>query len=163
MTINSASLRTFVVSLFLATASLAALSQEPPLIPRKLFDSAPEHDLLTISPDGKSIAYIAPSDKGVANIWVEDLATHRKRMVSRFTERGVQEFEWTYDSNHLIYHSDENGNEDYHLFSIDLQTGAVRDLTPFAGVRAEQVLQIPSRPDALLVGMNLRDPKLFDM
>ncbi len=153
-----------LVTLVLLTLfCLAAFAQEVPLIPRKVFDSAPEHDLLTISPDGKMVAYLAPSDKGVANIWVEDLATHQKRMVSRFKERGVQEFEWTYDSNHLIYHSDENGNEDYHLFSIDLKTNAVRDLTPFADVRAEQVLQMPARPNELLVGMNLRDRRLFDI
>ena len=143
--------------------SVSSSAQEAPLIPRAVFDSPAEHDLLTISPDGKMLAYTAPSEKGVANLWVEDLATHKKRMVSHFKERGVFEYQWTFDSNHLIYHSDENGNEDYHLFSIDLTSGAVRDLTPFAGIRAEQVLMARSRSNELLVGMNLRDRRLFDM
>lgn len=148
---------------FTLCAAVLASAQEASLIPRAVFDSPAEHDLLTISPDGKLLAYTAPSDKGVANLWVEDLATHKKRMVSHFKERGVFEYQWIFDSNHLIYHSDENGNEDYHLFSIDLTSGAVRDLTPFAGVRAEQVLMARSRPNELLVGMNLRDKRLFDI
>ncbi len=137
-------------------------AQDPPLIPRKVFDAPAEHDLLTVSPDGKMIAYTAPSDKGVNNIWVEDLATHEKRMVTRAT-RGINGYQWTYDNTHLLYQSDENGNEDYHLYSADLKGSAIRDLTPFLGIRSEQVLLAPSQPDEVLVTMNLRDSKVFDV
>jgi len=149
--------------LFAVLASAACLSQEAPLVPRKVFDSASEHDLLTISPDGKTIAYTAPSDKSVANIWVEDLATHQKRMVTRATQRGIYGYQWAYDNAHLLYQSDENGNEDYHVYSVDLKTGAIRDLTPFLGIRAEHILREPSHPDEILVSMNLRDRKVFDV
>jgi dipeptidyl aminopeptidase/acylaminoacyl peptidase len=149
--------------LFAVFVSAACLSQEAPLIPRKVFDSASEHDLLTISPDGKTIAYTAPSDKGVANIWVEDLATHQKRMVTRATQRGIYGYQWAYDNAHLLYQSDENGNEDYHVYSVDLKTGAIRDLTPFLGIRAEHILLEPSHPDEILASMNLRDRKVFDV
>jgi dipeptidyl aminopeptidase/acylaminoacyl peptidase len=147
--------------LVLLHASIFA--QEPPLVPRTVFDAPAEHDLLTVSPDGKSIAYTAPSPGGVANVWVEDLATHKKRMVTRADHRGIGEYRWAYDNNHLLYQSDENGNEDYHLYSVDLTSGAIRDLTPFLGVRAEQIILAPSRPDEVLVSMNPRDPKVFDV
>ena len=147
----------------LCLGAAAVLAQEPPLIPRKVFDSPAEHDLLTISPDGTTIAYTAPSEKNVANIWVEDLATHQKRMVTRAAQRGVNQYRWAYDNRHLLYQSDENGNEDFHLYSVDLKSSAIRDLTPFSGIRAEQVLLAPSHPDELLVSMNLRDPKVFDL
>jgi dipeptidyl aminopeptidase/acylaminoacyl peptidase len=136
--------------------------EDPPLIPRAVLDSAAEHDLLTVSPDGKMIAYTAPSDKGVSNIWVEDLATRQKRMVTR-AQRGINGYQWAYDNAHLLYQSDENGNEDYHLYSVDLKSSAIRDLTPFLGIRSEQILLSPSHPDEVLVGMNLRDPKVFDV
>ena len=151
---------TLLILFFLAANCFA---QELPLIPRKVIDSPAEHDFLTISPDGKTIAYTAPSDKAVANIWVEDLATHQKRMVTRAAQRGLNAYQWAYDNEHLLYQSDENGNEDFHLYSVDLKTGAIRDLTPFLGIRAEQTLLAPSRPDEVLVSMNLRDPKLFDV
>ncbi|HZI55143.1 MAG TPA: S9 family peptidase, partial [Verrucomicrobiae bacterium] len=108
------------------------------MIPRKALDAPPEHDFVTISPDGKMIAYLAPSEKAVANIWVEDLATHQKRMVTRSDHRGIGGYQWAYDSAHLLYQSDENGNEDFHLYSVDLKSNAIRDLTPFLGIHAEQ-------------------------
>ena len=122
-----------------------------------------EHDFLTISPDGKTIAYTAPSEQGVANIWVEDLSTHKKRMVTRAGHRGLNQYQWAYDNTHLLYQSDENGTEDFHLYSVDLNSNAIRDLTPFLGVHAEQTLLAPARPHEVLVSMNLRDSKLFDV
>ena len=145
------------------SGSCFAQNEDPPLIPRKVLDSPAEHDFLTISPDGKSIAYLAPSDKDVANIWAEDLATHQKRMVTRAAHRGIGGYQWAYDSAHLLYQSDENGNEDFHLYSVDLKSGAIRDLTPFLGIRAEHTLLSSSHPEEVLVSMNLRDPKLFDV
>jgi len=154
-----------IISLFILAFSFSAacVAQEIPLIPRKVIDSPSEHDYLTISPDGKTIAYTAPSDKSVANLWVEDLATHQKRMVTKATQRGIGGYRWAYDNAHLLYQSDENGNEDFHLYSVDLKSGAIRDLTPFQGIRAEHTLLASSHPDEVLVGMNLRDPKLFDI
>jgi dipeptidyl aminopeptidase/acylaminoacyl peptidase len=151
-----------VVVLILFMAAASGYTQEPPLIPRKVFDAPAEHDFLTVSPNGKMIAYTAPSDKGVNNIWVEDLGTHQKRMVTRAT-RGINSYQWAYDNNRLLYQSDENGNEDYHLYSVDLTSGAIRDLTPFLGIRSEQILLAPSHPDDILVSMNLRDSKVFDV
>lgn len=150
----------FLILLMVWTSIFA---QEPPLVPRKVFDAPAEHDLLTVSPDGKAIAYTAPSPEGVANVWVEDLATHKKRMVTRAGHRGIGGYQWTHDNNRLLYQSDENGNEDDHLYSVDLTSGAIRDLTPFLGVRAEQTLLMPSHPDEVLVSMNLRDSKVFDV
>src|SRR5438270_1238721 len=149
--------------LILLMVPASSFAQEPPLVPRKVFDAPAEHDLLTVSPDGKAIAYTAPSPEGVANVWVEDLATHKKRMVTRAGHRGIGEYKWAYDNNHLLYQSDENGNEDYHLYSVDLTSGAIRDLTPFLGIRSEQILLAPARPGEVLVSMNLRDSKVFDV
>jgi dipeptidyl aminopeptidase/acylaminoacyl peptidase len=154
--------RAFAI-LILLMVPASSFAQEPPLIPRKVFDAPAEHDVLTVSPDGKLIAYTGPSPEGVANVWVEDLATHKKRMVTRAGHRGIGGYQWAYDNNHLLYQSDENGNEDYHLYSVDLASGAIRDLTPFLGVRAEQTLLMPSHPDEVLVSMNLRDSKVFDV
>ncbi len=152
-----------VILLILLMVAASSFAQEPPLVPRKVFDAVAEHDLLTVSPDGKMIAYTAPSDKGVANIWVEELATRQKRMVTRATQHGIYGYQWAYDNAHLLYQSDENGNEDYHLYSVDLKSNAIRDLTPFLGIRSEQILLASSRPDEVLVGMNLRDSKFFDV
>src|SRR5215813_14802071 len=52
-------------------------NQAAPLIPRNILDAPASHDYVTISPDAKYLAYIAPSENSVANIWIEDLSTHQ--------------------------------------------------------------------------------------
>jgi dipeptidyl aminopeptidase/acylaminoacyl peptidase len=147
----------------LLIACVSAAAQTPELIPRTVLFSNPEHDQVTISPDGKSLGYLAPSEQGVANVWIESVATHEKRMVTRAGHRGVPNYVWSYDSGRILYFSDENGNEDFHVYSADLKSGAVRDLTPFQGIQAQVLLQAPARPQEILIGMNLRDRRLFDM
>jgi dipeptidyl aminopeptidase/acylaminoacyl peptidase len=157
-------LRFFLLtSILVLSGSSRALAQAPDLIPRSILFASPERGGVTVSPDGKWLSYWAPSDTGVANVWIENLATHERKMVTHSEHHGIFNYQWAYDGVHLLYASDENGNEDFHFYSVDLKTGAIRDLTPFLGIRAEQFLLAPARPGEVLVSMNLRDRKIFDI
>lgn len=59
--------------------------------------------LAQISPDGKSIAYLAPSETDVLNVWVCSLNTADDRMVTNDTLRGIRQFDWSPDSSHILY------------------------------------------------------------
>jgi Tol biopolymer transport system component len=147
----------------LASQIEPARAELTPLIPRKVLFSDPQRAAVKISPDGKTLSYVAPSDKGVANVFVEDFLTRRSRMITRAAHRGIYDYAWAFDGKHLLYLSDENGDEDFHLYSVDLTNQEVRDLTPFPGARAQQLLVSPSRPGQVLVGINRRDRKVFDV
>ncbi len=138
-----------------------------PLIPRAALFRAPERDLPTLSPDGARLAYLVRSPQGITNVWLRPVAARRAddtaRMVTRETERGVGWYRWAGDGRHLLYIRDVGGDENNHLVSVDVERGIVRDLTPFMGVRAEDVFTDPHRPDEVLVGLNLRDARVFDL
>src|SRR5438552_1644405 len=55
------------------------------------------------------------------------------------------------------------GDEIDHLSPADRITGNVRDLTPFRGVRAQNVLTDSQHATSLLAALNLRDRNSFDM
>jgi len=144
----------------LATCSQAEL---PPLIPRAaLFDNPPRTDA-AISPDGTMLAFVAPNEEGVSNIWVEPLHGGQAKMVTNDTVRGIYGFSWAFDGKHLLYLQDRNGDENWHLYAANLHTKEVRSLTPFEGVAADQILTDPNHPNTVLVGLNKRDPRSFDM
>jgi hypothetical protein len=46
---------------------------------------------------------------------------------------------------------------------VDLDSRLVRDLTPFVGVRAQDMLVSSKRPQEILVGLNIRDRRVSDM
>ncbi len=134
-----------------------------PLIPRALLFGNPERSHPEISPDGKQIAWLAPDKSGVLNVWVDSVAGGKARVVTNESRRPIDWFAWAGDSKHLLYFQDNNGDEIDHLFSTDLTNDAVRDLTPFRGVRAQNILLDRQHPRFVLIALNLRDRHAFDM
>ena len=108
-----------------------------PLVPRQVLFGNPERVSPHISPDGRRMAWIAP-DEGVLNVWVNEVGAPLERAVpvTKDRDRGIRSFFWAHDNRHLLYVQDVGGDEDWHLFSVDLDAGSTADLTPFEGVQA---------------------------
>ncbi|HET6373173.1 MAG TPA: alpha/beta fold hydrolase, partial [Candidatus Polarisedimenticolia bacterium] len=135
----------------------------PPLIPRTALLGNPQRLSPAVAPDGRRLAYIAPSEAGVLNVWTSSLSGTEAKMVTNDTTRGIFFFAWAEDGDHILYLQDQGGDENNHVYSADLKTGVVRDLTPFAGIGAHDLMTDRDHPGEILVGLNLRDRKVFDM
>jgi dipeptidyl aminopeptidase/acylaminoacyl peptidase len=156
----------------LACAALALVSglcsapadaEPPPLIPRATLFGNPARDQPSLSPDGTRLAYLRPSEAGVMNIWIRTLGRDDDRMLTSDTRQGIWGYAWAWDGEHLLYLQDRDGDENLHLWCTEVEDREVRDLTPFQGARATNLLTSPARPHEVLVGLNRRDPRLFDM
>ena len=124
--------------------SLRACDRHGPmveLIPRSVLFGNPERTSPEISPDGSSLAWIAPRD-GVLNLWVAPIGTESgvdwaaAAPVTDDTDRGIRAFGWAWDGRHLLYVQDVGGDENWRLYDVDPETLARRDLTPFEGIHA---------------------------
>jgi dipeptidyl aminopeptidase/acylaminoacyl peptidase len=136
----------------------------PPLIPREVLFGNPERDQPRLSPDGKHLAWLAPDERGVLQLWVrpvDDEGGARKLTDDR--QRGIRWYFWAWDDRTLLYMQDQLGNEVWHLYGVDVPTGNVRDYTPFQGVTAGHVRSSARRPGELLVQLNLRRREVFDV
>ena len=138
-------------------------TQLPPLIPRDILFGNPERTNPKLSPDGKYLAYIAPDEKNVLQVWVRTLGEKDDRQVTVDKKRGIRIYFWTYNQEQLIYLQDADGDENFHLYQVNIQSNIVRDLTPFQGVKAQVVDLNHNCPDQILVGMNLKNPQSFDV
>jgi len=149
----------------LAAALLLAvpLLAEVPLIPRELLVGNPVKTAPQISPDATRLAYRAPSEAGVMNVWVRTIGKEDDVQVTNDTHRGIRIHFWAEDGQHLCYLQDIGGDENWHVYSVDLDSKVVRDLTPFQGIRAQAVILDKKHPNEMLVGLNLRDRRVFDM
>jgi dipeptidyl aminopeptidase/acylaminoacyl peptidase len=164
---NARTLRLSAVSLaalFLCALSPALAADEgpPSLIPRDTLFGNPPRTLPKISPDGTKLAFIAPDDKNVLQIWVQTVGKEDARKVSSDRKRGIRNYSWTWNGD-LVYGQDTDGDENNHLHVVNLATNEDRDMTPIAGVRAELVGTSPEVPGQVLVGMNRRDKAVFDV
>lgn len=133
------------------------------LIPREALFGNPERANVQISPDGKYLSWIAPVD-GVVNLWIaqaDDPA--QAKAVTDDKARGIRQYFWSYRPGTLLYLRDTGGDEDFHLYSVDVATGEKRDLTPFAKTRAQVSGVSHLHPESILVGMNDRDAQWHDL
>ncbi|MEP0801706.1 S9 family peptidase [Funiculus sociatus] len=138
-------------------------TQLPPLIPREILFGNPERTSPRLSPDGKYLAYIAPDTQNVLQVWLRTIGEEGDRQLTADKKRGIRIFFWTYNADQLIYMQDSDGDENFHLYLVNIHSNIVRDLTPFQGVKAQPVDFDHNFPDQILVGMNLKDPQKFDV
>ncbi|MEA2489192.1 MAG: hypothetical protein QOH21_984 [Acidobacteriota bacterium] len=146
----------FLLSTFTAAAEL------PKLIPRETLFGVPPKAWPKLSPDGKRLAYIAADDKGVANVWVQPAEGGEAKLLTH-ERRPVWDYDWSADGTRIFFGQDGDGDENMHVFSADFATGNVRDLTPFRGVKAQHFAVSAAHPNEMLVELNLRDRRLFDV
>jgi dipeptidyl aminopeptidase/acylaminoacyl peptidase len=130
-------------------------------VPRELLFGNPEKSSPKISPNGKHWAYLAP-DEGVLNVWVGDEGRNARPLTSD-RGRGIRVFLWAEDERSILYLQDANGDENWHLYQTDLESGVTRDLTPYPGVQAQIVAKDLRFKDEILVALNDRDPKVHDV
>ena len=139
------------------------LSRKPELIPRKVLFGNPERTSVKISHDGTQIAYLSPV-KGVLNVWVASVdAIEEAYPVTEDVVRGIRFYFWTYNPSYIIYLQDRDGDENWHVYAVNVNTGENRDLTPYDGVQAVPKAGSPKFPDEILIGINHRDPQLHDL
>ncbi len=135
----------------------------PPLIPRQVLFGNPDKASPQLSPDGAYLSYLAPVN-GVLNIWVappDNLAGARP--VTRDAGRGIRLYGWTYAGAQIAYLQDSGGDEDWHVYTVNLESDVIRDITPIEGVRAQIQEASPKHPRHLLVGLNDRDAQFHDI
>ena len=155
----------------LAVATSAALTgtgaplqaELPPLISRQVLFGNPVKAGPQISPDGQKLAYLAPDKNGVLNVWVRTVGKTDDAVVTKDKKRGIRQYFWQQDAEHLLYIQDQDGDENFHLYQTSLKTGSTRDLTPFSAIRTQIVGADPKFPDTMLVALNIRDARLHDV
>ena len=145
------------------SCSAAVVAELPPLIPRDIIFGNAQQSQAQISPDGARLSWLAPDKSGVANVWVMPFGETNAQPVTNESHRPIRWYAWAADSKHILYLQDNGGDEIDHLFSTDLTTSIVRDLTPFRGVRAQNVMLDLNYQKDVLVALNMRDRHLFDI
>lgn len=147
----------------MTTTTAMTKTELPPLIPREILFGNPERSSPRISPDGKYIAYIAPDQNNVLQVWLRTMGQQDDRQLTDDKKRGIRIFFWTYEGEQLIYLQDSDGDENWHLYSVNINSKIVRDLTPFQGIQAQPVALDHNFPDEILVGLNLKDLSKHDV
>ncbi|NWJ74315.1 S9 family peptidase [Pseudonocardia sp. ICBG1122] len=146
----------------------------PDLITVEQFFAPPARIDARISPDGTTVAYLAPW-RDRLNVFVRDLDGNwpdtdspddpAARRLTSDDHRSIDMFSWSPDSRHLLHLQDTDGDENHHLMRVDpaRPDEPAVDLTPFPGVRVLGTQFCADRPASAFVQLNARRPDLIDL
>jgi len=132
-----------------------------PIIPRSILLAKPDRFCVSINHSGDKIAYLARNNQEM-ELRVEDLLG---KVVVKFpvkSSRNLCHFTWAYTDNHILILQDNNGDENDHVFCLDIRTGESKDLTPFEGAKSFIEKTSKKYPSEIIVASNKDDPQWFD-
>ncbi|MEU5561108.1 S9 family peptidase [Streptomyces globisporus] len=143
------------------------MTDPAPLIPLEDFFRSPVATAGSISPDGTRIAHLAP-EEGRLNVWIgpADATDPTEAVcVTHDHERDVHSYHWTDNPRWLLYAQDGDGDENWHLFRVDLNDpdAPAVDLTPFPGARMADFWQPAALPGTVVAVLNARRADRFDV
>ena len=133
------------------------------LIPREILFGNPERTGVLISPDGKWISY-STALRGVLNVWIAPVDNiSNAKPVTNDTSRGVKSYFWAFTNHHIVYRQDTNGDENWHIYAVNITSNETKDLTPFKNISA-YVQEVSYKfPQEILVAINDRNPEYHEI
>jgi dipeptidyl aminopeptidase/acylaminoacyl peptidase len=154
-----------------SAAPQSSASAEDPLIPFKTLLAPATVQAPKLSPDGKYLSFLSPVN-GVTNIMVAPVSDVKAALpITRDTKRGFQAqtisgdpvYLWAMNGTHMLYLQDKDGDENWLLYSVNVQTGDLKSLTPFKNTQVRVLRLSPTHPDEALIAVNNRDPRYHDV
>lgn len=120
----------------------------------------PEKANFSLSPDGSFYAWMAPY-RDMMNVFVREIGTENVTQLTFDTLRSVYGFFWA-NNDRILYIKDAGGDENMKLFGVNKDGTDLKALADFPKVRAEMIDDLPDIDEFVIIGLNKRDPRLFD-
>ena len=127
----------------------------------KDYFAKPKSGNFQLSPKGTYMSYREKDENLKNHVYVKNISTGKVTRVVEEGEELIRGYSWANDSR-LIYVMDKGGNEDYHLFAVDVTGENQKDLTPYDGVRVELINELKDDKDHMIISMNKNNPQVFD-
>jgi dipeptidyl aminopeptidase/acylaminoacyl peptidase len=150
----------FVFFSLVSFGNLDASSEEISLIPLRDFFRNPEKAGYSLSPEGEYFAFLAPWENRL-NIFIQKFGETEAKRITSVTDRDLVGYFWA-SNERIVYARDQAGEENFHLYAVNIDGSNPVDLTPFEGVRAGVIDDLRDNDQDMLISLNKRDPRFYD-
>ena len=129
-------------------------------IPLEDFFKNPEKSSYQISPNGSFYSYMAPY-KNRMNIFIQKIGDSSVKQLTFEEARDISGYFWPNDEQ-IVFLKDDGGDENFHLFGVNIDGSNPISFTDFEGVRAQIIDELPDQKDFVVIGLNKRNKQVFD-
>lgn len=124
------------------------------------FFRLPEKSRYQLSPDGKHFSYLGPFNRRL-NLFVQEATGGNVRRITSVTDRDIAWYFWK-NNTRLVFAKDDAGDENFHLYAVDIDGENLQELTPFKDVRIDLIDDLEDFEDEIIISMNKNNPQLFE-
>ncbi|AJH14270.1 S9 family peptidase [Myroides profundi] len=114
-----------------------------------------------LSPNGKYLSYREKDEKNKRHVYVKEIETGNIIRVIEEGEELVRGYGWINDDR-LAYVMDNGGDENYHIYAVNVDGTNNIDLTPFEKVQAGILNMLKEQKDYIIITMNLENAQIFE-
>ncbi|SDR94779.1 Dipeptidyl aminopeptidase/acylaminoacyl peptidase [Christiangramia echinicola] len=137
---------------------LAALETGDYIYSVEDYFKTPEAYSFQLSPDGKFIAYLKRRQSGERDLYLKETATQKESLLKKQEEDLIRGFYWK-SNDRILYLQDKGGDENFHVYGVDVNGENDSDLTPFDGVRVNIIATLKEDEEHVIVQMNKDNPR----
>ena len=123
--------------------------------------SKPKASVFRLSPNGKYMSYMEKDEKGKQHVYVKEIATGKVRRIIEEKDELIRGYGWK-NNERLLYMMDQGGNENYHIYAVNLDGTNNVNLTPYEGVRAGIAAFLKEQKDYVVIVLNKNNRQVFD-
>ena len=151
----------FLLTMAIAFASCQqSLPEKAPAIPLEDFFRNPEKTAFKLSPNGDYFSYLAPYESRL-NVFIQKVGEDKAIQITRETERDIAGYLWA-NNNRILYLKDTGGDENFHLYGVNIDGSELKGLTVFEKVRTGIIDDLEEIEEEVIVELNKRNPTVFD-
>ena len=158
----------FLVIIFLITGGCFLdkniQNNELPIIPLEDFFKNPEKSSFQISPNGQFISYMKPWEEGNRrmNVYVKPFDSEKEIRITNAKKRSLYGYFWL-NNNRIAYVQDKGGDENIHIYAVDIDGSNDIDLTPFENIQARITDDLEEDENFILIELNKNNPQVHDV
>ncbi|MBU0475699.1 MAG: hypothetical protein KKF62_16235 [Bacteroidetes bacterium] len=130
-------------------------------IPIENFFKKPLTSGYSLSPNGKFMIYRSPVNS-INNIFIKEIGKDGIKQLTHSTNRDIMRFFWG-NNEIVIYMQDTEGDENYKLYTVNINTLENRCLTDFENSNTEISSFFNKDSTRIIVESNKRDPECYDV
>ena len=121
----------------------------------------PKTSSFQLSPNGKYLSYMEKDDVNKRHVMIKDVVTGEVVRAIEEKDELIRGYGWINDAR-LVYVMDKGGDENYHIFAVNIDGSNSVDLTPYEGVKASILNTLKEQKDYIIVSMNKDNKQVFE-
>lgn len=122
----------------------------------------PKASSFSLSPNGKYMSYMEKEDSGnKRHVYIKEIATGKVNRAIEEKDELIKGYGWI-NNERLYYAMDKGGDENFHIYGVNIDGSNAKDLTPYDGVKAGIVNILKDQKDYIIVSMNKNNPQVFE-